>query len=1021
MSRRSLEAPVFFTSASRVKIPFVGDDTRKIKHVKPSFYPISNPLERHHNDIADFFVKSVSTDIRFEKDVVRERCSHKLPFREHTFKNLYDSSGFTSLLPKGVSDYAGRFDSRGYIRKMPSHLKKIHYPDSRKKKVKEDLALCDLTEKASAKALPRVESIFLTEIVGKPGSGASKRRSAKKESSKSASLHPPSESSIGDGAGWDEYLLDLMSKDTAHWIVYESLSSGIQKEKLNCFLRKKYGVNVSNTNIVRADVEETDLNAIRKIKDEEKKRDMEMKRLREKGLRKQAIINDSQLQQTMAEYYKLPRFLRQQRSRVITASKEVNATAQNIFVKHLTQSPPPKMEDFLNPAAGKYINTTENAFEQQLYTRKAKLVHQKFGDRSHIIMDDLSEYLVATQPKYPPDPDRWLLRETAMAGQKVAAAKGMQRWLELPKPADFMSERGLNPPKSEEAKIDEVEYNKRDSMIEDMAMITVVEEWRTKWKLAGRWQEMAFADIILEMDSLHDRIRLGAVAACAMAALHKKPINDLTGLAVLPRGRNSDIAVDTKKQGHLPDKLISKVEEKLKDFHKSVRLAAAICLYSLDSRNEDVLEILKNSIDHGHSVDRLAAAQCLSLNGDTSSKVIRMLIQLLLESDNSTPSPTMLSQKEQATTLLVYVSSNTRLVHSLLAEQLNSGSWKERVIACQVLAKLVGNINKDLVHKLTHLMWHDWSSEVRKAAAETLGHTGHGRDVHFELRDKLADGNERVRVNVLKKIAHLGIMTAALMPSYMSCFCDDYVSVRLHACHAAGKLQLGDDSIIAELVRLTQFDPAWKIKAHAIKALGEIGKSSLKIQDVMVWALRFEDEPGVRMEACKALRILHKGEVTDEEVLRVLQDRVLVEPHPKVKNEVRMTLEAFGMSGPEDNMDMIRQIKTEVKRLCSKAVIAAKITMYENELEKYQNKAQYVGTGYEESTDSELISTARSSKMSELKHPSTAEDTLHSRSEAPDVIITPSIDNICSRNSLSDGSGTISELMVPDQGDKSPI
>ena len=40
---------------------------------------------------------------------------------------------------------------------------------------------------------------------------------------------------------------------------------------------------------------------------------------------------------------------------------------------------------------------------------------------------------------------------------------------------------------------------------------------------------------------------------------------------------------------------------------------------------------------------------------------------------------------------------------------------------------------QDIVNKLTHLMWNDWHAEVRKAAAHTLGKSGHGKDVHDEF------------------------------------------------------------------------------------------------------------------------------------------------------------------------------------------------------------------------------------------------------------------------------------------------
>ena len=53
-----------------------------------------------------------------------------------------------------------------------------------------------------------------------------------------------------------------------------------------------------------------------------------------------------------------------------------------------------------------------------------------------------------------------------------------------------------------------------------------------------------------------------------------------------------------------------------------------------------------------------------------------------------------------------------------------------------------------------------------------------------------------------------------------------------------------------------------------------------EIHNAILWALRFEDEPAVRLEACVAIRKLN---YSSDDVISVLQDRVLVEPDPIVK------------------------------------------------------------------------------------------------------------------------------------------
>ncbi len=53
-------------------------------------------------------------------------------------------------------------------------------------------------------------------------------------------------------------------------------------------------------------------------------------------------------------------------------------------------------------------------------------------------------------------------------------------------------------------------------------------------------------------------------------------------------------------------------------------------------------------------------------------------------------------------------------------------------------------------------MWNDWHAEVRRAAAQTLGMTGHGRDVHDHLMEQLGHGTEKTRAEALEKVGLLG-------------------------------------------------------------------------------------------------------------------------------------------------------------------------------------------------------------------------------------------------------------------------
>ena len=63
-------------------------------------------------------------------------------------------------------------------------------------------------------------------------------------------------------------------------------------------------------------------------------------------------------------------------------------------------------------------------------------------------------------------------------------------------------------------------------------------------------------------------------------------------------------------------------------------------------------------------------------------------------------------------------------------------------------------------------------------------------------------------------------------------------------------------------------------------ALGKIGLPQPEVREALLWALRFEEEEGVRAEACHSIILL---QLKDQEVLDILQNRMLVEESPIVQ------------------------------------------------------------------------------------------------------------------------------------------
>lgn len=128
---------------------------------------------------------------------------------------------------------------------------------------------------------------------------------------------------------------------------------------------------------------------------------------------------------------------------------------------------------------------------------------------------------------------------------------------------------------------------------------------------------------------------------------------------------------------------------------------------------------------------------------------------------------------------------------------------------------------QDLCNKLIHMMWNDWSGAVRRAAALALSKLNVAREMHSELRllslpnrhirafmfssllidkqflysAKLEEGPTAWRLEALILIGQLKIMTPKLLPTFLRCFNDDYVTVRKQACLTAASLMMEDQSV----------------------------------------------------------------------------------------------------------------------------------------------------------------------------------------------------------------------------------
>jgi len=128
--------------------------------------------------------------------------------------------------------------------------------------------------------------------------------------------------------------------------------------------------------------------------------------------------------------------------------------------------------------------------------------------------------------------------------------------------------------------------------------------------------------------------------------------------------------------------------------------------------------------------------------------------------------------------------------------------------------------------------------------------------------------------------------------------------------------------VIHELSNLLAYDFSWKVKAHAIKAICNIGKTTENVIKSILWSSQFDEHAAVRLEAVHTLLLL---KCNSDEVVRVLRNRLIVEENQMVKEEINFFLNCFNTNKCEDDVEIVKKIRQEVKNCCKYQNTAEKI------------------------------------------------------------------------------------------------
>eukprot|EP00794_Sanderia_malayensis_P005463 gene5463-6146_t len=636
---------------------------------------------------------------------------------------------------------------------------------------------------------------------------------------------------------------------------------------------------------------------------------------------------------------------------------------QHLFQRNVKNGDGKEKINVLSPDEKSYLKEVKHG---------ALPIHQNKKNSREIVLDtdDKKVFGKVLEESYPSNVVHWFDWEAKEADnfskkenkkQVKKFTRGLQKWKDYP---EFIEDSEINKMTLVDVSplhsFAELDPKTAKQQREDKNLVRLVDEWRSKWFLEKKWEASTYEELLQGMSDINDHVRMSAVSACSKAMLNRKITNTKSKERALFKDDGDQESISDEE---LSPQLMQKIIELLDDNCKQVQVASAITLFALDKANQQAKDILMDALQNGGAPEKWAAAQCLAYSDCDSKIVIQELISHVNSSD--------IIKHSRSVKLLAKLSKISTNVLYMIAEQLNSDSWRDRVVACQVFPSLQGPLTKDVANKLSHLMWTDWSKDVKTAAARALGKTGNGKLVHDELRERLMHGNEIEIIDALRKISVLGIMTGRLLPSFLNCLKSDYVSIRLEAVKTVAAIQLGNEQVVDEILQLIGEERNWKVKAHSIKAIGLVAQPTDITKDVLLWCLRYEKEAAIRAEACHAIANL---KLNSDEIITILQDRIVVEEDEMVKSEVVSTLHSFGRK-PTGDLAMVEAIQKEVKLLCNRDNIANAIVNQDLKDKHARNQKKYL---HVENERSHGKNTSRSSRDTRLASEGTVRDVVKS-------------------------------------------
>ncbi|KAJ3242624.1 HEAT repeat-containing protein 4 [Chytriomyces hyalinus] len=378
--------------------------------------------------------------------------------------------------------------------------------------------------------------------------------------------------------------------------------------------------------------------------------------------------------------------------------------------------------------------------------------------------------------------------------------------------------------------------------------------------------------------------------------------------------------------GHVDTKTVRKVKQGLGDFQPTIRLQAMQCLSKLPLRHAsgvfdmlisegvnntswrvrmDVVELVSVWIQRVVSDDSAGVNREEKLKGDAEGTVLEAMecmSRQVAGEDRESGEDEDVGRGEE-------VRTESRSAEKLDPEESNSSyqinedtkEARKDTVSAKIQSKRVSTVRKTslgttntdsqtmrpysladrlepqmarAIQMLLDMMWNDWSQDVRTLATKALARLGKGKLVFERIISLLKMKDPARKIDALKCLNALGIVTEDALEAYLDAFKDPYFAVRVEATKVACKIVTAENRALVNtlLDRMSDFDH--RVRAYAIKAIGLCQCREPRIRETLYYSLVHDASASVRAEAIHAtvqLGLLHP-DVQLRETIHVLME-----------------------------------------------------------------------------------------------------------------------------------------------------